>query len=269
MSFRGYHDRGRWFSRHVPPRQKHTTGRTAIIVRGYSTFSFTGQDLWNLRALITETSLRYAGRYSVYLLIDVKGDFDVMHNPEHYESVLTSIPTEFQNMTILFDQKYFLKAWYPMILEHRPEFQMEQARQLFAQHFPEFDHYWQIELDVRFTGDAGHFLGALEEFARNEPRKQARERASFSFLPEVHGTYRNFRGVVNEALGGGSTFWHGVKIPDLEQIGPTPPVPTAEADDFEWGVGEEADVSCFAFAYEVPSKSSRSFTLFHHHVQQP
>lgn len=120
---------------------------------------------------------------------------------------------------------------------------MEQARQLFAQHFPEFDHYWQIELDIRFTGDAGQILGAIEDFARREPRKQSRERSSFFFVPGVYGNYANFTASVNDTLKGDSAFWTGVSIPDVAAHGPTPPVRSAVDDNFEWGVGEEADVS--------------------------
>ena len=119
---------------------------------------------------------------------------------------------------------------------------MEQARQLFTHHFPKFDHFWQLELDIRFTGDAGRMLGAIEEFARKEPRKQARERSSYFFVPEVHKTYENLTRQIDMTLRGGSAFWHGVKIPDFEQLGPKPPFESAKADYFEWGVGEEADV---------------------------
>lgn len=118
---------------------------------------------------------------------------------------------------------------------------MEQALQLFARFFDEFDHYWQIELDIRFTGDAGRLLDSLEHFARQEPRKQARERSSFFFIPQVHKTYANFINMVDTALKGGSSFYHGIPIPDFPQIGPEPPT-SAEHDHFTWGVGEEADL---------------------------
>lgn len=103
-----------------PSRPKTTTGRTAIVIRGYSSFKFKEEDFWNLRSLITETSLSYGGKYSVYLLVDVKGDADVFHNAAEYERVLKeSVPAEFRNMTVLIDQKNLLAGWYSKIGEHR------------------------------------------------------------------------------------------------------------------------------------------------------
>lgn len=112
-----------------PKRPKRTSGRTAIILRGWSTFEFKEQDLLHIRALITEASLASGGRYTVILLVDVKGgDLDVFGNPADYQTVLDSIPPEFRNMTVLFDQRHFLRAWYPKVSEWRPEWQIEQPR---------------------------------------------------------------------------------------------------------------------------------------------
>lgn len=118
---------------------------------------------------------------------------------------------------------------------------MEQARQVLAHLFDEFDFYWAIEIDIRFTGNSGIFFDAVEDFARNEPRKQARERSSF-FYNELYNTYANFTSMVDQALNHGSAYWRGVKIPDVESIGPEPPTLRAEDDNFEWGVGEETDL---------------------------
>lgn len=119
---------------------------------------------------------------------------------------------------------------------------MEQARQLFAYQFPEFDHIWQIELDIRFTGHSGNILNALDSFAREEPRKQARERSSFFFIPGVYDAYQDLLHAVNQTLAGGSAFWQGIRTPGVGYIGPEPPVERPEDDDFKWGVGEDADL---------------------------
>lgn len=123
----------------------------------------------------------------------------------------------------------------------RPEWQMEQARQVLAHLFDEFDFYLSLEIDMRITGNSGTFINAVESFARNEPRKQARERSSF-FYNEIYNTYANLSSMVDNALNHGSSYWHGVKIPDVESIGPEPPTVRAEDDNFDWGVGEEADL---------------------------
>lgn len=112
---------GHWLlSRKTPPRPKITSGRTAIVLRGWSTFEFKGEDYWNLRSLIAETALRHGGRYTVILLVDIKDPgLDVWKTPQNYEKVLLNIPREFRNMTLLFDQHRFLTKWYPRVGEHR------------------------------------------------------------------------------------------------------------------------------------------------------
>lgn len=262
-----WREHGNLFSRRAFPRPKVTSGRTAILVRGWSTFEFKEEDYLNLRALITETSLRYRGQYTVILLVDVKGDYDVIRTRRQYQEILNTIPREFRAMTVLFDQHNFLRAWYPRVNEHRyvpcdcvrlcsiadvtrPEWQMEQARQVFAHVFPGFDHYWTIELDLRFSGNAGRMLNALETFAKQEPRKQSRERSSFFFTP-VYGTYANLTTSVNRTLAGGSAFWKAVSIAEIQQAGQQPPTERPEDDNFEWGVGEEADVILLSSTFNI------------------
>lgn len=114
--------------------------------------------------------------------------------------------------------------------------------QLFARKFDSFDHYWQLELDSKITGHSGIFLDALSRFGRNEPRKQSVERSSYFYMPQVHGSYSEFSAAINESLNGGG-LWGPVKIPDIPNpIGPPPPKPFSEDDDFIWGVGEDADL---------------------------
>lgn len=62
-------------------------------------------------------------------------------------------------------------------------------------------------------------------------------------MEAAHGSYANFTKSLDAALDGDSAFWNGTRIPDVEWVGDLPPVDSAKDDDFEWGVGEEADVS--------------------------
>ena len=123
----------------------------------------------------------------------------------------------------------------------RPIWQVFQPLQLFAQAYHQFDHYWNLELDVRFTSYTLPYLEAVSQFARNEPRKQAWERASFRYIPAVHGTYNDFISAVNNSVEG-QGLWHPPQIPEINNpVGPRPPVPEAINDDFQWGIGEDAD----------------------------
>lgn len=80
-----------------------------------------------------------------------------------------------------------------------------QPMQLFATFYPQFDHYWQIEMDTRFTGHVGEMLRSFHKFGRKEPYKQSRERASWTYMPEQHGSYEDFTMSINRTLKGGAT----------------------------------------------------------------
>ena len=139
--------------------------------------------------------------------------------------------------------------------------QVNQPLQLFALHYPEFDHYWQLEMDQRFLGDAGKYLDAMSSFARYEPRKQAFERATFAFSEQVSQDYANFTAAVDAANRGRSRVWGPVQIPDIKPIGPIPPLENPEDDEFWWGVGEDADVIVTSFCTEVRDKSARGWVF--------
>ena len=142
---------------------------------------------------------------------------------------------------------------------HRTMWQVYQPLQLFAMHYPEFDHYWQFELDMRFLGDAGHFLDAVTAFARKEPRKQALERSTFQQIQDEIGGYSSLQQAVNVAAAGGSYAWGPLRIPDVKPIGPRPPTDDPLADHFKWGVGEEADVIVTSFCQDVLSSEDWVF----------
>ena len=96
-------------------------------------------------------------------------------------------------------------------------------------------------MDARFTGHAGHYLNALERFAKQQPRKQAVERNSYVYMPQMHGTYDEFTAAVDGILKG-SGHWGPYNIPEIQPIGPIPPTALPEEDHFSWGVGEDADL---------------------------
>lgn len=133
---------------------------------------------------------------------------------------------------------------------------MFQPLQLFAQHYPEFDHFWQLEMDLRFLGDAGKYLDAVSAFARAEPRKQALERSTFPHVPTVDGDYATFASLVDSANQGASHVWGPMRIPDVKPIGPIPPLAHAEEDTFRWGVGEDADVVATSFCANATASPS-------------
>ncbi|KAK3937775.1 hypothetical protein QBC46DRAFT_451677 [Diplogelasinospora grovesii] len=220
------------------------TRRTAILVRAWEGYEYKQEDMVYLRSLIVETSLRTGAEYHVILLVNIKDmDRKIFSSPESYTQALkdAGIPQELQSIAVLWDD-HLLASWYPDVPEHRTMWQVYQPVQLFALHYPEFDHFWQVELDMRFTGDAGVYLDRLSEFARNEPRKQALERATFQHMQSLIGDYDTFFAAVDEVNKGGSWAWGPVHVPEIEPVGPAPPTKLPQEEDFQWGRGEEADV---------------------------
>ncbi|KAL2021862.1 hypothetical protein VTK56DRAFT_6457 [Thermocarpiscus australiensis] len=224
-----------------------STRRTAIVVRVWRGYKYMPEDMHYLRSLITETTLRSGGEYQVILLVDMK-DYDgykpeIFASKEAYEQGLkdAGVPPEFQSIAILWDNR-LLESWYPEVKEHRTMWQVFQPMQLLALHYPEFDHFWQLEMDMRFLGDAGKFLDRMAMVARNEPRKQALERAAFWHMISETGDYGEFSRAVDKANKGGSHAWGPMRVPEILPIGPEPPTGDPHNDTFEWGVGEEADV---------------------------
>ncbi|KAH0279150.1 hypothetical protein KCU71_g17330, partial [Aureobasidium melanogenum] len=242
-----------------------TFHRSAIVVRVWSTYQYTPEDMWNLRSLVAETALASGGEYAVFLLVDVKDREAGIHtNTEAYDRVLReSVPPEFQDIAVLFDDS-LLESWYPDVVEHLPIMQIMQPLQIFAQFYPEFDHYWQLEVDSRFLGHTGDMLDKFSEFARNEPRKQARERASWAYMADYHGSYDDFFNTIDRVLDGNSSVWGNIDIHDFKAIGPQPPVEDPHEEHFSWGVGEEADLILLNTLDDVSRNEDWFFKGWHH-----
>ncbi|KAG9864592.1 hypothetical protein KCU77_g2353, partial [Aureobasidium melanogenum] len=239
--------------------------RSAIVVRVWSTYQYTPEDMWNLRSLVAETALASGGEYAVFLLVDVKDREAGIHtNTEAYDLVLReSVPPEFQDIAVLFDDS-LLESWYPDVVEHLPIMQIMQPLQIFAQFYPEFDHYWQLEVDSRFLGHTGDMLDKFSGFARNEPRKQARERASWAYMADYHGSYDDFFNTIDRVLDGNSSVWGNIDIHDFKAIGPQPPVEDPHEEHFSWGVGEEADLILLNTLDDVSRNEDWFFKGWHH-----
>ncbi|KEQ91109.1 hypothetical protein AUEXF2481DRAFT_48449 [Aureobasidium subglaciale EXF-2481] len=239
--------------------------RSAIVIRVWSTYKYTPEDMWNLRSLVAETTLATGGEYAVFLLVDVKDKEAGIHkSAEVYDRVLCeAVPPELQDIAVLFDDS-LLESWYPDVVEHLPIMQIMQPLQIFAQFYPEFDHYWQLEVDSRFLGHTGNMLDKFADFARKEPRKQARERASWAYMADYHGSYDDFFSTIDNVLDGDSSVWASVDIHDIDPIGPLPPVEDPREDHFTWGVGEEADLILLNTLEDASRDEDWLFKGWHH-----
>ncbi|EAW12963.1 DUF3405 domain-containing protein [Aspergillus clavatus NRRL 1] len=218
--------------------------RAAILIRTYAGKQYTKNDIYVIRSMITELSLQSGGEYEVFLLLHVKDPELHIDQGEVYQKVLQeNVPEEFRNMTILWN--------VPMVASRYPNLNhdvidVHHAQWLSIQHFalqyPGFDFLWNWEVDARFTGHHYEFANKIAEFALKQPRRGMWERNSRFYVPGIHGNFDNsFRNFVERAEEEG--VWGPLPMPfdNRQPLGPSPPVRSPSEDNYQWGVGEEAD----------------------------
>ncbi|KAF3183464.1 hypothetical protein TWF225_000203 [Orbilia oligospora] len=219
--------------------------RTAVVLRAYDGFKFTPEDIINLRRLITELSLLSGGEYQVHVIIDVK-DFEIpiWADEKTYQGIINKVvPEEFRGIVELTNEP-MMAASYWSAPWHDSYWSLFMPLQLFSRRHPEYDYIWQWEMDMRLIGHHYHFLEGLAQWAKKQPRKELWERNARHYIPSVHGTWEEFSAWVSSLYPeANSTVWGPVLPVNVTAIDPPqPPVATPEEDNYEWGVGEEADL---------------------------
>lgn len=266
-----------------PAVQIEKKSRTAVVIRCYDEYFFREDDIASLRSMITELSLASGGRYDVHLLVQVKNDAQhpIWADHEAYvKRIRDSIPQEFQGLVTLWTETQMLSLYQgiydlytrgPELPVHGVYRGLTMAMQHFAYQHPEYDYFWQWEMDVRYTGHYYDLFSKLENWSKKQPRKGLWERNSRFYFPEVHGTWEDFSQMarIQNEMGtvNGENLWD--KAPGLKEDpdqmhkphrtvwgplrpeddddwfrpaeDPIPPVGGPERDHHEWGVGEEAD----------------------------
>ena len=224
--------------------------RTALLIRTWEGYAYTENDLETIRALVTELSLRSGGEYEVVLFINIKNkELDIFNDDQVYrDTVAANAPAEFRNITMLWSERV-LENWYPSMESWGVYWHQWMPVQWFSKMHPEFDFVWNWETDSRYVGNVYDFFAKVEEFARARPRKYLWERSSRFYLPQVHGDYDSFLRDTDETVEAAvhektlTTVWGPADFPGrlATAIGPEPPHAESQ-DDFQWGVGEEADL---------------------------
>ncbi|KAI1356434.1 hypothetical protein F5Y01DRAFT_267310 [Xylaria sp. FL0043] len=258
-----------------------TLPRTAVVIRCWDEFLWREEDVMNLRSLITELALASGGRYDVHLLVQVKNDaaHPIWADSDTYNRrIEESIPTEFRGIVTLWTETqmlalyqgiYDLWARGPDLPVHGVYRGLQMAMQYFAYQHPEYDYYWQWEMDIRYTGHYYDLISKIEGWAKEQPRKGLWERNARFYVPSVHGSWEDFKQMarVQTEMGvkGADNVWDGVPGAEKENKmdggdkpiwgpdrpkdpkdwfdpdnDPTPPT-TYEKDKYVWGVGDEAD----------------------------
>lgn len=236
--------------------------RTAVILRSWLDMKYTENDLHHIRAMIMEMSLYSGGEYEVVLLVDCRDT--KLPDPRKKDAVEQfkekHLPKELREIAVFFNKK-ILHSWYSRtdvheyvfppnlrgrISNHFPRaiLQYYQPVQIYSRLHPQYDYIWQFEMDSRYTGHYYSLVHQATEFAKQQPRKNLWERNSHFYIPAVHGPWKNFTDKVDRDMVGRQGVWgaipaKGIKIEGEASI---PPVSTPDEDNYEWGVGEEADL---------------------------
>ncbi|RAK98460.1 DUF3405 domain-containing protein [Aspergillus ibericus CBS 121593] len=224
--------------------------RTAVLIRTFTDREYTENDIQVIRSMVTELSLQSGREYQVILFLHVKDPSVAIHEPDVYRQVVeTSVPQEFWDMTVLWKEPA-VAVRYPNLDRSITDVHHSQwlSVQAFALEHPEFHFIWNWELDTRFTGHHYEFVDRIADFARKQPRRGLWERNARFYIPGVHGEYgTSFRAYVqtqeNEAVWGPSPI--DIQNPPFEPVGSSPPVQEPHEDNYEWGVGEDADLITF------------------------
>ncbi|KAF2754002.1 hypothetical protein EJ05DRAFT_162245 [Pseudovirgaria hyperparasitica] len=224
--------------------------RTAVLIRTWTGYKYTPNDMHAIRSMIAELNLLSGGEYQVFLYVHVKNKkLDIYNNKALHDQILReNVPKELRSIAILWSENVG-KEWYPRVGDWQVYWQQFMCLQLFSKQHPEFEYIWNWETDARYTGQHYHFLEQMAKFAKKTPRKYLWERNKRFYIPAVHGTYDDFLNSTNtiiETQSAAKTIPPPVwgprpQHPDQRPIGPHPPHSIAE-DDYEWGVGEEADL---------------------------
>jgi len=256
---------------------KERVKRHAYILRTWTGYEYTEYQLLSLRAMVSELSLKSGGEYDVHFLVHVKdASIPIWASEKVYRETLEkNVPQEFWNISTLWSEKQ-MELYYPEPFPgnfaniagssiHGVYRSAHFPLQWFSQQHPEYDFFWNWEMDLRLTGHYYEFNNAIGNWGREQPRKGIWERSSRFYMPEVHGDWNNFTQFVEEEIpikdapkdifaairSGPSPVWGPVhdfphdegNLLDVPQDNIPPH--SYDEDKYEWGVGEDADLLTF------------------------
>ena len=215
--------------------------RTAILLRSSAQRNYTDNDLQNIRSLVTELSLRSGGEYTLYLMVDDKNNENPIWSDAREEAARAGIPKEFQGMAIIWNNAMMEKFYSQSAKDEAFHPSEWLPVQRFAHDYPQYDFFWNLELDYRYTGHHYNLFEKLVTFGQQQPRKGLWERNERFYIPSFHGPYfTKFRATVEETSGR-ETVWGAPRVEGVKPVGPVRPEMDPRDDDYTWGLGEDAD----------------------------
>ncbi|ORY68768.1 uncharacterized protein BCR38DRAFT_455643 [Pseudomassariella vexata] len=191
----------------VRPRKIH---RQAVVVRTYVGFKWTAHALLNFRAMISELNLQSSGEYDVHFLLHVRdNNAPIWADPATAQRILdANVPPEFHGICTLWSEAQ-MKLYYPGDFGYTFEnpsngdiHGVYRSAHMPLQHFanihPEYEHFWNWEMDMRWSGSYYELFDRLGKWGQQQSRQGMWERASKYYIPELHGDWDNFTKIVDK-----------------------------------------------------------------------
>ena len=238
-------------------------GRIAVVIRAYTGFRWTEHAILNFRALISELSLKSGGEYQVHLLLHVRDtDVPIWSDEITVQRLLdANVPLEFHGITTLWSEPQ-MRLFYPG--KFGATYSNPSGRdihgvyrsghfplQVFAMQHPEYEHFWNWEMDMRFLGSYYELFDRAGKWAEKQARPMIWERSARYYIPSHHGSWDDFakKTQVDTLKSGLSTPFGPLRFPGrkalrFEAKGESimPKNCDAHADRSRCGVGEPADI---------------------------
>lgn len=183
--------------------------RTAVVIRIYVGFMWTQHAILNFRAMISELSLRAGGEYDVHFLLHVRdSSLPIWADGRTAQRVLDeNVPPEFHSICTLWSEAQ-MRLLYPIRFGSSIENPSNSdihgvyrsahfALQHFAMAHPQYAHFWNWEMDMRWLGNYYELFDLLGVWTKSQPRVGIWERSAKYYIPRYHGSWDNFTDLVN------------------------------------------------------------------------
>jgi len=246
--------------------------RIAVVIRAWTGFEWNQLTILSFRAMINELSLKSGGEYDVHFLMHLKDNSVTLSGHESHRDIIErNTPFEFWDMVTLWSEKLMEDTY---TTPFGPAFDnpsghgvhgayrgLHMPLQWFASQHPDYDHFWNWEMDMRYTGHYYEFFNCLDKWSQRQSRQGIWERNAKYYIPELHGSWENFTELVKQENEGaeptgtprpyGNLTWPAMEVdfPGREWFNetgiPPPPGCDNEEDQSQCGVGEAADLITF------------------------
>lgn len=186
------------------------TPRQALVLRTWTGYRYTPHVMMNVRALISELSLGSGAEYDVHLLVHVKDNsLRFWESEALYRSILhESVPQEFRGLATLWSESQMKMVYPGPFLNntlnksgksiHGVYRSSHMPLQHFAQNHAQYEHYWNWEMDMRYTGHYYELLDRIGHWANSQPRHALWERSAKYYLAKMHGSWKQFSDLVDQ-----------------------------------------------------------------------